>query len=237
MTSKLCVSDGGMRCILVLTKLSVKHLVEPSTVGAAVGFGRERIQMIDRKTSLLAAAVEEIARCGTRGMRVDEVAKRAGVSVSLIYHHFNDRSTLLQAALDHIGSQADDYTKHTDGTGRENVLATLLDEIQDSPTVRTNSAAWGELRDCAVFDDALRPTIEKQTARWNADLAELIRSGQQDGSIGDACDADRLASVLTATTEGVSGRWLAGILTTDDARQHIQLAVDVLLDAADRSGA
>lgn len=188
--------------------------------------------MTDRKTSLLTAAVEEIARCGTRGMRVDEVAKRAGVSVSLIYHHFNDRSTLLLAALDHIGSQADDYTKHTDGTGRENVLATLLDEIQDSPTVRTNSAAWGELRDCAVFDESLRPTIEKQTRRWDADIAEMIRSGQRDGSISERCVPEQLATLLTAMTEGVSGRWLAGILTTGEARTHIHVAVDALLDPA-----
>lgn len=187
--------------------------------------------MTDRKTALLTAAIEEIARCGTRGLRVDEVARRAGVSVSLIYHHFNDRSTLLHSALDHIGSQADQYTKHTDGTGRDNVLATLVDEIQDTPMVRSNSAAWGELRDCAVFDGSLRPAIAKQTQRWNQDIAEMIRSGQRDGSIAENGDADRLASILTAMTEGVSGRWLAGILSTPEARDHIRAAVDAQFDS------
>ena len=39
-----------------------------------------------------AAQLGPIARCGTRGLRVQAVAKSAGVSTALIYHHFGDRS-------------------------------------------------------------------------------------------------------------------------------------------------
>ena len=55
---------------------------------------------LDRRTALLDAAVGEIARRGTRGMRIEQVARAAGVSPALIYHHFGDRSTLLQHALE-----------------------------------------------------------------------------------------------------------------------------------------
>ena len=54
--------------------------------------------MSDRRTALLVAAVEEIARKGTRGLRIEEVAKRAGVSPALIYHHFGDLESLFRAA-------------------------------------------------------------------------------------------------------------------------------------------
>lgn len=111
------------------------------------------------------------------------VAKRAGVSPALIYHHFGDRSTLLQSALEHIGEQANAYTEHIEGNSRENLLAGLIDEIQDEVSVRTNSAAWGKLHDTAIFDQGLRPTIATLTQRWVADIADLIRSGQHDGSI------------------------------------------------------
>ena len=190
--------------------------------------------MNDRRTALLVAAVEEIARKGTRGLRVEEVAKRAGVSPALIYHHFGDRSTLLQSALEHIGEQANVYTKHVDGTSRENLLAVLIDEIQDEDSVRTNSAAWGELRDTAIFDHALRPTITALTQRWVEDIADLIRTGQHDGSIATTLDPDDMGVRLSALVEGISTRWLTGILTTAQARHHLAAMAAAILRPTDQ---
>ncbi len=190
---------------------------------------------VDRRTALLNAAVAEIARKGTRGMRVEEVAKAAGASAALIYHHFGDRSTLLQMALEHIGDQADDYTHHADGTGRENLLAVLVDEIQDDETIRTNSAAWGELRDAAIFDHVLRPTITKLTQRWVDDIADFARSGQADGSIDPTLDPLRIGVSLSALVEGISGRWLTGILTTEAARDHVRTTAALILEPPARS--
>ncbi len=189
--------------------------------------------MSDRRTALLVAAIEEIARKGTRGLRVEEVAKRAGVSPALIYHHFGDRSTLLQSALEHIGEQADAYTEHAEGTGRENLLALLIDEIQDNESVRTNSAAWGELRDTAIFDHALRPTLIALTQRWIDDIAELVRTGHDDGSIPTPLDADDTGVRLSALVEGISARWLNGILTTAQARDHLAAAAAAILGPID----
>jgi len=187
--------------------------------------------MSDRRTALLTAAVQEIARTGTRGLRVEEVAKRANVSPALIYHHFGDRSTLLQSALEHVGDQADAYTSHNEGTGREVLLAVLVDEIQDDDAVRTNSTAWGELRDSSIFDVTLRPTIESLTARWVDDIAELIRTGQDDGSIDPSIMPHEMGMCLSAIVEGFSARWLTGILTTDQARNHLAAAVSLLVPA------
>ena len=167
----------------------------------------------DRRTALLDAAVAEIARRGTRGLRVEAVAAAAGVSPTLIYHHFGDRSTLLQNALEHIGTRADTYTAPPRGSGRDMVLAVLQGEIQDVDTVRTNSAAWGELRDTAIFDEALRPTIAALTQRWVDDVTALVRIGLDDGSIMGVRDPAALAVRLTLIVEGVSSRWLTGIIS------------------------
>lgn len=162
-------------------------------------------------------------------MRVEEVAKRAGVSPALIYHHFDDRSGLLQSALEHIGTQADAYTVYNEGTGQENLVAMLLAEIQEIDSVRTNSAAWGELRDSAIFDAGLRPTIAALTQRWIDDIAELVRTGQRDGSIDATLDPEALGIHLSAAVEGISSRWLAGMLTTEKARAHLSAMAHSLL--------
>lgn len=186
--------------------------------------------MNDRRTALLVAAIDEIARKGTRGMRVEEVAKAAGVSPALIYHHFGDRSTLLQNALEYIGQTADAYTTPAGGTGRDMIEAVLLGEIQDDTGVRTNSAAWGELRDTAIFDEALRPTITRLTQQWIDDLAALVQAGIDDGSIVAAHEIDATGVQLTALVEGISSRWLTGQLTTTAARAHLVSMIHAVLD-------
>jgi len=186
----------------------------------------------DRRSALLGAALDEIASRGTRGMRVEEVATRAGVSPALIYHYFVDRSGLLAAALVHVGERADAYTARSvpeRGPGRARLTAVLLAEIQDDPEVRINSAAWGELRDAAIFDESLRPTIAGLTESWVDDLAMLVRTGQADGSIDAARSPKDLGVRLSVAVEGLSSRWLCGILTTRQARAHLRGIIDELL--------
>ncbi len=185
--------------------------------------------MSDRRSALLDAAITEIAVNGTRGMRIELVARRAGVSTALIYHHFGDRATLLQSALEHIGDRAEAYTGDPTGAGLERVITVLANEIQDDDAVRTNSAAWGELRDTSIFDHALRPTITALTRRWTDDVANIIGHGQQDGSIDPAVDAHAAAVRLTALVEGISTRWLTGMLTVAEARSHLAESTATML--------
>ena len=182
--------------------------------------------MTDRKRALLDSTVRVIARKGVRGLRVEEVAKDAGVSVALIYHHFGDRSTLLQSALLHVGQRAHEYTRPTTaGDARAALLATVLGEIKDDEEIRENSAAWGELRDAAIFDESLRPTLEALTREWVDDLANIVRRGQAEGSIAADPNAVEIGERLSALVEGLSSRWLAGLLSTAEAHALLDGAV------------
>jgi AcrR family transcriptional regulator len=183
----------------------------------------------DRRITLLDAAVEQIALRGTRGMRIEEVAKAAGVSPALLYHHFTDRSGLLTAALQHIGDRANVYTEPKGATARDKLINLLTSEVQDDPTVRTNSAAWGELRDSAIFDESLRPTLEAQTLRWIDDITSLVKAGQRDGSISTHMKPSNVGIRLSALVEGLSSRWLVGLLTTRETRRHIAESAQSLL--------
>ena len=186
--------------------------------------------MTDRRRSLLNAAVEQIAANGARGLRIEQVARAAGVSTALIYHHFRDRTTLLISALEHIGDRATAYTTPANGSGRDMLFQVLVDEIQDDPTIRTNSAAWGELRDTAIFDEALRPTITRLTQRWVYDIAEIVRAGHADATIAAGHDPEVLGVRLSMLVEGVSARWLTAQLSTTAAREHLAALISAVLD-------
>ncbi|MEU7603247.1 TetR family transcriptional regulator [Streptomyces sp. NPDC040724] len=188
--------------------------------------------MADRQALILEAAVRVIARNGVRGLRVEELAAEAGVSTALIYYHFKDRAGLVQRTLAFISDRATGYTdealKDTEDA-RAVLLQLLLSELQDTPRVRENSTAWGELRASAIFDTDLRATLAESTRSWSQDTADAISDAQAAGLADLHVTPLDAAERLTALVEGLSERWLSGSLSLERARELLTGAVDAEL--------
>lgn len=187
--------------------------------------------MASRTTQILEAAARLIARRGVRGLRVEELATEAGVSTGLIYYHFKDRTGILRQTLEFINERAERYTVGDAPDAeplppREELVETLLLELQDTPMIRENSSAWGELRASAVFDEVLREDLARATLVWVQEVAGLL------GQVEPMTPAPALAAAgerLTALVEGLSMRWLSGGLQIDHARQLMRGAIDAEL--------
>ncbi|MCX4807166.1 TetR/AcrR family transcriptional regulator [Streptomyces sp. NBC_01214] len=191
--------------------------------------------MSDRRRAILEGAARVIARRGVRGLRVGDLAAEAGVSTALIYYHFKDRTGILRHALAFIGDRADRYTGAAGGVGaalpatdpRRLLERILLLEFQDLPEVRENSTAWGELRAHTIFDPELREELTAAGAAWVEEVANLLAA---------ACPAAPGAAVgaaaerLTALLEGLSSRWLSGLLPVAHARDLMRGAIGVEID-------
>jgi len=188
--------------------------------------------MPDRRTEILTAATRVITHRGVRGLRVGELAAEAGVSTSLIYYHFADRAGILRRTLEFITHRADRYTSERDPgaeplSPRESLVQVLLLELQDTPEVRENSTAWGELRASAIFEADLREDLAKATLTWVHETAELFGRARPGGTApAHAAAAER----LTALLEGLSIRWLSGSIPLEHARQLLRDAIDLELD-------
>ncbi|MFJ7494643.1 TetR/AcrR family transcriptional regulator [Streptomyces sp. NPDC097727] len=187
--------------------------------------------MAPRTTRILEAAARLIARRGVRGLRVEELAAEAGVSTGLIYYHFKDRTGILRQTLEFINDRAERYTTSRAADAeplapREELEETLLLELQDTPEVRENSTAWGELRASAVFDEVLREDLARATLVWVQEVAALL------GQVQPMTPAPALAAAgerLTAVLEGLSMRWLSGGLEIAHARDLMRGAIDAEL--------
>lgn len=190
--------------------------------------------MSDRRTAILEAAATVIARRGVRGLRVEELAAEAGVSKALIYYHFEDRTGLLRRTLAFVNNRAERYTAEQAAAGQPAAEApagplrrleqALLLELQDLPHVRENSTAWGELRASAVFDPELRGELALASVIWVREVANQL------GEVRPTAPESALtasAERLTALLEGLSARWLSGILPLTDARTRMREAIGV----------
>jgi AcrR family transcriptional regulator len=166
--------------------------------------------MADRRNLILDAAIAVIARSGVRGLRVENVAAEAGVAVSLIYYYFGSRNGLVGATLDHANERAA-------RTAAAGVRATLLSELDEA--ARETSAVWGEIQASAVFQPELRDQVREATHAWVALVAAAIEAE------APHVDAVPAAERLTALVDGLSARWLAGVMTRERARELLEQAI------------
>lgn len=184
---------------------------------------------LDARGRILLASRQEIARSGVRGLRVQRVAKRANVSLGLVYYHFEDRAGLLTATIDAVNQAAQE--RGPDPTAEQaapdTVANMLVAEFQQEGDVRDDSVVWNEIRAIAVFETELQDALGRTTREWEQRLSgPLAQSGVPDEAIGDT------AILLTALVEGLSSRWLSNQLDTDTVRELMRAGADAIVTAA-----
>jgi AcrR family transcriptional regulator len=193
--------------------------------------GSGRRAAADRRGAILDAAIAVIARRGVRGLRVEQVAAEAGVAVSLIYYYFDNRNGLVRATLEHANERA--AARATDdgpATGAERTAAGLLAEL-DADT-RNTSVVWGEVLASAVFEPGVRDQLREASETWTELVAATITEGIEDGSVRRDVDARACAERLTALVDGLSSRWLAGLISRERAYEQLGAGIASELGSA-----
>lgn len=183
--------------------------------------------MSDRSDStrgrILAACEHVIAAGGLSRFRLQDVADEAGVSIGLLSYHFGDRDGLLEAALDHVADNGENHSAQAgDLEPRARLRASLWADFGDEPGVREGSITWNEVRANAVFERARATALTRATDRWQRSMATLISAAHPADP-----DPGKTALLLTSLVEGLSGRWLTGQITADQARAVIDDAIDL----------
>ena len=179
--------------------------------------------------AILTAVTNAIASRGVRGLRVQQVADEAGVSVALLYYHFESRLELIRAALHHAYERAPSTSALSEPqpglSGFENLEAALLAELDHGKALRDFAIVWGEAMASSVFEPQLRGDVREVCGSWSDEVARVIRVGVEDGSIADDVDPEIAAETLTVLVDGLCGRWLADVLTLDRARAVLRAAL------------
>lgn len=186
----------------------------------------------DRPPEILDATCRAIARVGIGGLYIRHVAEEAGVSRALVSYYFPTKAELLAAALEHAEIRAIEEidARTPGGSAPQRITETLLLEIDDSSAVRDNWIIWNEITGAAQFDPSFRGALQTWSNKWDRKLAEMIREGQAEGTIGPGVDAEACAERLTGIVDGVGVRWLIGLVTRERAHQLLRGAVVAELD-------
>ena len=142
----------------------------------------------ESRTRIIEAAKHELQAVGILGLRVQEVAKRADTSVSLIYKHFEDRDGLLARVLGDMHDERIDMWEQlfshalSDSTPRgEFTVEELLLKLPTPNSIHFQSLGMDRAQTLAALSNnpKLRARIEQTTQRLFALTLKVVANADK----------------------------------------------------------
>jgi AcrR family transcriptional regulator len=176
---------------------------------------RKRLPAAERRESILAAAAVVFAEAGYHGAKVSDIAARVGVSEPVVFQNFGSKPALFTAVLDRAAGQARASLEHA--AARFGSAGGLLAHVMGHaagghpaagrPAAGTAAgqhdpgAAAGALFVAAAVmaaDPAAAGLREPVLRALAGHLADIVRRGQQDGSVRTDVDPEPAAWLLVS---------------------------------------
>lgn len=162
---------------------------------------------------ILDATMSVLARAGVAGVSMRAVAREAGVAVGLANYHFENKVSLISAALLRIGEQ--DATLVAPAEGGDDPADHLRRSLRRALDPAYLAPDYLSLRlqlwSLAGVDSRYADINRAAQQRYLAGLADLIAAARPGV---DRAEAERRAADILIEQNGV---WLTAILITDEA--------------------
>jgi len=183
-----------------------------------------------RREAILTAAAERIVQVGLDELRMQDVAELAQVNPQLLAYHFPNRAALIVAVLGYAADRAPSVNMlHEGGFGSaiDTLRAALLAEFDESSSVRNLNLVWNEAAALPDADADLMRALADVTSAWDDRVTIGVLQCIAEGTMRNDEHPREIASVLTATVEGLSQSWLAGVISTKAAQDALAALLDV----------
>jgi AcrR family transcriptional regulator len=181
-----------------------------------------RMRRAERRDQILAAATRAFARAGFAATGLDDIAAEAGVSRVILYRHFDSKTDLYRAVLDHACSRL------AATVGEDDFTPASLDPLLDAAAADPDGFRL-------LFQHAARePEFRAEVDRLRAGSVEIARRYFAE-VIPDPAWATW--ATLLAPTVAVDAviAWLdAGQPDRDGAAERILQVLGAITDAAQR---
>jgi AcrR family transcriptional regulator len=179
-----------------------------------------------RRAEITILAYSTIAEKGFEGLRVREVATRAGINVATLHYYFPTKEDLIKAVVQYLTEQFATARANPLAATATDPLVLLREEfgnlkyrLQKLPQLLIVAAEL-ELR--ALRDPAISSIMEGMFRAWREHLVSLLQRGVAQGLFKSDLDINTSATVIMTIIKGFS------YPTTSEAEQEVdRLAAQV----------
>ncbi|MGP0173633.1 TetR/AcrR family transcriptional regulator [Pseudomonas sp. NCHU5208] len=177
--------------------------------------------------SVLDQAVRVFSERGYHGTSISDLAHATGLAQGSLYKAFKDKQAIFLAAFEHYRAQRSEQLRQAmgeQGTGLERlrrVLVFYADSAQGAQG-RQGCLVVGSIAELSTFPAPVARHIQRALKRNETLLADLLRQGQEDGSVASHVDIEASARTLLCLAQGMrlvgkAGRTRAAMHSVVDA--------------------
>ncbi len=177
---------------------------------------------VARRQEILDRAIEVFADKGAEGTSLRAIAEKIGVSHAALLHYFGSREELLVEVL------REGERRHSDPRGHGEVVGAMVRAAERNVTIPGFVSLYTSLLAGSLEPDReySREFFSERFARIRERLAELIRIGQEAGTMRRGIEPEAMAALVIAASDGLQTQWL---LDPDvDIAQSLELLERIL---------
>ncbi len=169
----------------------------------------------DTRKKIIDAAFKEIYKHGYQGMRIDQVLKNTDLKKGALYYHFSSKQDLGYAVLDEYISKQGAKMWVEPLYGFDDPLEGIYTLFMQNESV--GESIWGNealILGCPVnnlaqemspIDEGFRKRIVGMFKAWRGALADVLKKGQQRGSVDQSINTEDSAMLILTIIEGSLG--------------------------------
>ncbi len=162
----------------------------------------------DRRQSLVFAAYELIAEKGFEGLRVRDVAGKAGVNIATLHYYYPSKEALIRGVLDYLVNQFITLTPQSSQekealTASEMLIREFADQAFQISKEPRLFIVLLELSQRCLRDPFMQQIIRQYDLHWQNHIYHLLEIGRDSGEFDANLDLKQEASTLIALLKGL----------------------------------
>jgi TetR/AcrR family transcriptional regulator, cholesterol catabolism regulator len=169
-------------------------------------------EKVDRQALIFEAVLSLLSREGISGVSMRAVAREAGVALGLVHYYFDDKTSLIAAALRHVGEQDIAIVEPDPTLADGDRLTAALHRVADAEFLTTEYLSLRlQLWALAQAHDEFAEINTSAQRRYREGLAVLISAARPELP---PSECERRAADIDVVQNGM---WLTALLGLDRA--------------------
>ncbi len=160
----------------------------------------------ERRRAIIHAAYQTLAEKGFEGLRMREIAKRAGMNHATLHYYFVGKEALIDGVLDHIVQELSiGRGPGTENLGPRQRLVAHFDELMRQVRLQPEMfVVLAEINARSMRDPAVRSVVAKNDRGWKRFLMEILQEGIRRKEFQARLDPETAAEAIISLVRGLS---------------------------------
>jgi AcrR family transcriptional regulator len=167
----------------------------------------------ERRAQILAAARTLFVERGYLAARVEDIARRAGLSKGAVYFYFSSKKAIFEALAEQEYARTITFLLQAQAApipASQKLMIMARQYLDYFSGLEDPPRFFLLMTEMAIRDEAIRENVRAIHEQYVQGLAAIIAQGSDEG-IFRPVDAEALSTMLKALIDGISGQAAAGL--------------------------